>query len=178
MLSKRTKTIGITAITVLLGGVTLLVGTLYFISAKEKELQAFVHTYATEKAEAAELRSLINLVDETRNERAELVTYFLTDNTVVDFLSLIETVAAEQGVVFEASSLEQQNMGESDVFAQLVLTVDIGGSFTSVVTMLEIFESLPYQVVVERVELSRPERPEVAYWQGTYTIRITEYIGT
>ncbi len=168
---RRTKIIASVA-GILCGlSVLLLLGFEYTLSGKKAALLSEQEKIWVAKQKATRLSSLEKLAAETVTERESLKEFILTDEEVVDFLSLIETIAKEQGVSIKTGSLEV--VPQSDLFEELKMTLVVEGYRAGVVHALRLFEALPYRVSVESVALVRSEGMEA--WQGTFDLRVTKY---
>lgn len=138
----------------------------------EERLAARALRIATEK----EAKSLGRLADETAADRAELSGFILTEDTVVDFLSIIGALGRAKGVTTETRSLAVEAIEESDTFEYLTLEVGVLGSFSSVIEMLSLFETLPYQVQVRSAFVDRAsDEQDTTLWRGSYRLYVTKY---
>lgn len=140
--------------------------------AYEERLAARALRIATEK----EAKSLGHLAEETAADRKELSGYILTEDTVVDFLSMIGTLGRAKGVTTETRSLAVESIEGSDTFEYLTLEVGVLGSFSSVVEMLSLLETVPYQVQVRSAAVDRASDIQGAIlWRGAYRLSVTKY---
>lgn len=126
------------------------------------------------KQQESRLSSMERLIEETASERAELAELILTEEDVVDFLSLIETLGKEQGVIFKTESLKPLE-GKTQ-FDELELDLSVSGDEKQVRNMLRVLESLPYKSSIERVSFSREGGGEKGNnWLGLFTLQVTKY---
>ena len=174
MHSQSTKTIGILALGVFFVLLILSFGLLYIIGERKETFAVHVQTRAEARAATAQLDALVKLVEETEVERAKLRTYVLSENSVIDFLALVEGIATDVGVSVETQSLAVTSLESSDSFEALVLTILVIGSYDGVTHTLALFELLPYQIHIDDVVLERTG--EASAWRGTYTMRVTKEI--
>ncbi len=176
MITSETKIFGILAGVMCLLALCALGGMLYFIEQKDtayvEALEARAMRIGTEK----EMESFDALVAETAHDREELAQYMLTEDSIVDFLSLIGGLAQAQGVAAETRSLAVEAIPDDAIFEYLTLQVEVTGSFTAVTEMLPLLESLPYQVHVRAVTVEHPGgTAEGDLWRGSYHLYVTKY---
>jgi Tfp pilus assembly protein PilO len=176
MRTSETKTFGMVAGTLCVLAFLALGGMLYAIQQKDATYTNQLRVRATAAATEKEAELLGTMLAETANDRAELTKYVLTEDSVVDFLSLIGDISRTQGVSAETRSLAVESIESTEVFENLTLEVDVTGSFQSVTEMLSVLESLPYQVRVESVTVERTsEAKGDTLWRGAYHLSVTKY---
>jgi hypothetical protein len=118
-----------------------------------------------------ELATLVKLVEDTTEEREEILSYLLTEDKVIDFLAFIETLGREQNVVLKTDSLTVQGAG--NLTEELQVGVSITGLFNSVMRTLSLFEALPYRSYVSNVSLVRIDLKS-NIWGATFTLHVTK----
>lgn len=165
-----------TSIIAVIGAIFLIVSIsalciFFFVVAKQKS--AFV----AENQERAELEArgravqdLMQTLTETKEERDSLNSRILKEENVITLLSLIETIAKEQGVALSTESLTVEPINE--VFETLIEDVTVQGSYTSIMQLLTLLEELPYQVSVSKVSI---ERETTNNWKGAFQIRVIKF---
>lgn len=116
------------------------------------------------------LASLVKRLEETAEARTSLKGRILSENGVVDLLTLIETIAKEQQVKLTTEGIVAEPL--NDDYASLVLSVRTEGSYDALLKLLTIFEQLPYQAVIHSVQFSHTEG-DTDFWVSTYKIQIT-----
>lgn len=176
MLTTRTKTFGISALVALLATLCAVGVILYSIVVSERSLDEQVRQRAERRVAAEELVSLTALMEATKEKRAQLTEYMLTEDGVVDFLATLEAAARQQSVAIETRSLAVAPLPNNDTFEQLTLEVVVSGTYESVRDMLARFEALPYQIEMRSVLIERlsGEQGEIL-WRGTYELSVTKY---
>jgi Tfp pilus assembly protein PilO len=172
MMSNHTKTIGIVAVIFLLASVCALAGFLLVITKSESALQEKRIVIEERDAREKELVSLVQLVEKSKAERESLARYVLHDEEVINFLGLIERLGREQGVVLKTTSLNEVNVGE--VFTTLEITASVEGGYAPIQSLLELFETLPYQSLITSVSLTR-DNSSGSGWDGTVHLRVTKF---
>ena len=173
-MTQHTKIIGIIAILLFASSLGLLVGSLLFLQKTDGELNEKRIQIAKIQNNERELTSLTRLVEETAEERVLIDSYLLHEEEVIDFLALIESLGREQNVELQTTSLTVQPL--NDVFDQLRINVSVTGPYSSVVHMLKLFETLPYQVTVLKTSLSQAsDNSQTSLWNGLFDLQVTKY---
>jgi Tfp pilus assembly protein PilO len=128
-------------------------------------------TYASIEQNRDTLNTLVSTLRDTKDARESLRSRILTNENVINFLSLIETIAREQQVTLKTETLTVTPL--DSVFETLDVRVSVEGEYTSLLKTLTLFEQLPYQVVVSDVQFTSTEMANV--WRSTYDIRVTKF---
>lgn len=177
MRTAKTKMCGI--FSGVLCGLTLVAfgGMLYLINKEYAAYDNELHARATSVATEKEASSLNALMTETADNREALAHYVLTEDSIIDFLALIGTLAHTNGMVASTRSLAVEPIPGNTVFEYLTLGVDVTGSFESITYLLALLESLPYQVHLRAVtvEQTRDESKKDSLWHGLYHLYVTKY---
>ena len=126
-----------------------------------------------EKARKNALEKITTTLDETKEERASLLSRFPHEEDIVDILASIEKLGVEQGVEITTNSLTVRPIDAT--FEALVITVSVEGSYDAIVHMLKLLETMPYQVTVTNVQLELVGEGETAAWRSSSEIRITKF---
>jgi hypothetical protein len=152
MITHRTLIVLVLSLALALGAIGVFVGGLYVIKKEEAALQAQAASIATMRANRLALTKVEQLLAETAPARAEALSYLLTEDTVIDFLALLETTAREVGVVYETTAISTADYSGS--LKVLSLTIRASGTYGAVTTFLSILETLPYRSIVDGVSLT------------------------
>ncbi len=170
MLHRTTKIVAIISGFVFL--VSASVTALFFVMVEKEKKVYEERTLALAQANSDQesLRTLMTTLEETKVERESLVSRVLKDEEVINFLALLESLGSEQGVVLTTNSLKVEPINET--FETLLINLDVEGSRDSVLRMLRLFETLPYQVFIESVQLSRADGSGA--WKGLFELRVTK----
>lgn len=172
MITKHTKIVATVALLILLGALIALGVLWYLISVSKEAFAVQQKEIAKAHVHERELASLARLVEESEEERTLLASYMLKEEDVIDFLSLLENMAKEQGVVIEIRSL---NVGEiDDSFEELQVNLTAEGSYEAVHHTLRLLETLAYQSYVGSASISRKGNSN-AMWLGTFTLHVVKY---
>lgn len=172
MIHRSTKII--TALSLLFLAASLVIGVIFLQTIQErKEAYANMQAERTLMLEReASLEALSEALDETKEERDSLGTRILADDDVISFLALVEALGNEQGVELMTSALNVAPLDSS--FEELVLTIEVKGAYAAVEHTLQIFEHLPYQSSVTRLNLSE-EKGANAFWRAVFELRVTKF---
>ncbi len=171
MIHTRTKIVASIVGGVCVLSVLALIGFQYVLVGLKSDLTLQEKKVLETKTQDSRLASLERLIEETETERAEIAKLILTEEGVVDFLALIETLGAEQGVTLKTESLTAPE--SAGLYDELSISLSVKGTERSVGHMLRLFETLPYRSTVEQVILTKDESDGL--WQGTFDLRVTKY---
>src|SRR5690606_5770932 len=94
----------------------------------------------------------------------------LEEEEVINFLALVETLGKEQGVELTTSALTVQPL--DNVFEYLVMNVQIKGGYESVTHLIALFENLPYQSTLGKLQIRREEG---GVWIAQFELRVTKF---
>lgn len=173
MIHARTKVVALIALATFLFS-CVGYGVAFYVVQKHK---VRLHDEEQRAAEAdVQKRALIALEETVRtsaDDRAQLAKYILPNENVIEFVSLLEKIAKEQGVAFETKGLETYPV--DDWFEELEVTASIKGSFDAVIRMLRILETIPTQSSLTSVSLTRGGD---SIWEASVQLRVTKYTGT
>lgn len=112
-------------------------------------------------------RSLRQLVADTEAERAELRSHSLEQGSAAALIELLERDARGTGIAFSIGGVAvDPKDGPFDV---LKVSMRGQGSFSAVMRLLSLIETIPYASTVESVAL---EREMDGRWSATFTIGV------
>lgn len=112
-------------------------------------------------------RSLRQLILDTEEERAALGAYALEQGSAATLIELLERDARAAGIAFEIGGVSvDPKDGPFDV---LKVSMRGQGSFTAVMRLLSLIETIPYASTVDSAAL---ERESGGRWSGTFTIGV------
>jgi hypothetical protein len=142
-----------------------------YIGDKNREFSAA--TFLIESAEENELklRSLKTTINETKEQREQLDTYFIREDAVVDFIETVEELGRVTGTELSVSSVELEPSTE-EYPSTLRISVDTRGTWKNQYQLLLLLETLPYHINLTGVRLQETPGP-VVEWKGSYTIEVT-----
>lgn len=149
-----TKWLGIAIVTF-----TVFSGILFFVARALTQdaaaLEEVLQTLASEQAVMQEQQALKQILDQTAEVREELGSYIISgESGTVTFLSTIDTMAAQLGIVLTTSRLEVENSADGP-YDTLAVMFSIEGDETAVLRALRLFETLPYRGAVTDVQINR-----------------------
>lgn len=174
MIHRRTKIFALLGLTFFVVSVS---GCVYVFNKLSEKKQTYIeqrHARAELEERGSQLALLAQKLETSESARDDLATRILTDEQVIDFLALIETLGREQGVTFETNGLKVES--DDAEFERLVMRIRIEGSYDSVMHTLTIFEFLPYRSSVTDVEVRYVEDGEGAgLWLGEFTLHVVKF---
>ncbi len=147
---------------------------------------------ATSRAELADLvekdrvqESLTSFLKKTEADRVELEGYLLVHDNPTPFLTLVEALGHEAGVMVEVEKLTEETSAVSqekqddkkevstktpERYLRVVLSVQ--GSWKSVYHLLHLLEHMPYVVELDTVALEEQEGDGVSPWNGQVHMQV------
>ena len=169
-LTHRTRIIAAIAFTVL--AVSTAVVTLSYIVVNKAIVTLMEEKQTTALAEQhmRDLSELKRLYDETKEDRENLHTYVLEGDDVIDFLGLVEALGKEQKVELKTETI--RDISNDGKFDDLEIAISVSGSYESIEQILLLFETLPYQSQVTRLDMAR-DGDVGAKWSGKFTLKVT-----
>ncbi len=173
MIHTRTKIIALIALGLSFGSLALLGAIFFVVNGQKQNLYDARLKAAEAKMQAEALSALEETVARSAEDRAKLQGYILAEESIIDFLSLIEVTAREQGVKLDT---QLDTAPIDDVFEELRFSMSIDGTFDGVMRMLRIIETLPGQGSVPQVAITRERgEGESNVWNATVTLVVTKY---
>lgn len=131
----------------------------------------------------AKTRSINQTVNESKEERDRLNLYFITKDTIQNFIRELESIAERLGVIFNLENIEvKKDAKQSTKGSYLRLSLTAEGSFVNVFHFLRVMESLPYQIRFNTISISRIESEDVndvrgrSFWQNKMTVDLMSYV--
>ncbi len=174
MTHRNTRIIATVAGVLCLASVGACLGFGYMLSVHRATLATRMMDAATARAHQESLAKLVEIVSKTEAERAILKKRILGSGDAIEFLSLIETLGTEQNVTL-TKNLTVEPINET--FETLKMTINMSGSYDDVIRIVSLFETLPYQSVVSRVQIASKEEKGngTGVWEGSLELLVTKY---
>jgi hypothetical protein len=172
MIHTRTKFFALIALGLFLGSLSVAIGMLWVVGEHKEKLHAARFRAAEAEMQGRALSALQETVSRSKEDRDTLRGYILADESIVDFLSLIDQVEREQGVELETTI---DTISVDDVFEELQFSMRIEGSFDSIMRMIRILETLPKQSFVPEVTITRSGEEGENQWTAALTILVVKY---
>jgi Tfp pilus assembly protein PilO len=121
------------------------------------------------------LRTLQSIVEITREDRAGINTFFLTEQEIVDFLEVIEGLREDTGASINVRSIGEGETLTNTLTKELHLNVTAEGSWEAVYHFLALLESLPYRIKLQQVQLSDSSTTtDEPSWSGVFNFSVTQ----
>lgn len=173
MIHRRTKIIALIATALFLGALLVYSGFTFLLLKHKETLRAERAVVVDTEMQKKSLSTLEGIVRDSALERETLHGYILEDERVIDLLSLIETIAAEQGATLKTNTLTKSSI--DDTFEKLHLTVSVEGSFDRIMPVLMLLETLPQQSMIKSVTFTKSGQEGEVTWVGIIDISVTKY---
>ncbi|NTV44832.1 MAG: type 4a pilus biogenesis protein PilO [Candidatus Yonathbacteria bacterium] len=115
-------------------------------------------------------RSVTRTMEETREERQEVLGRLLSEGDTVDMIGRLESAANHAGVKM---SLQSLSVVGKDKDTRLSVMVGMTGSWHAVMYFMALVESLPMNITVSSVAIERSN--EAKAWKGTMDFEIINF---
>jgi hypothetical protein len=145
----------------------------YLIMVNEERLTNERIAFEESIQQKEALTTLTALLGETEADRGALADLVLTEDRIIDFLSLIEGLADQTGTEIQTSGLAEVAVDER--FAALTIGISAKGSFGAVMQVLKLLENLPYHTHVTGVKLIGGGG-ETDIWTLTVQLLVSKYV--
>lgn len=143
---------------------------LYVVQAKVTELAMVRDTAAEQTLKESAYNTLLELLKDTTEDRAELESRFLTERDTVSFINQAEQAAASRGLQLDTTNLAITEAKDSE-FASLLVGFSILGPETMVRQYVNLLEALPYHNRIS--ELNLYNQAGTSDWRGEMTLHFT-----
>jgi len=173
MIHTHTKIIAVIGVLFFLGCIAL--GGLFLWLVHEQKITYVEKKYSQiEMTERQKSQStLVQTLDENKESRESLFTRVLKEAEVIDYLAYIESLSRDLGIELKTSSLTVDKI--NDTFESLVMNVEVKSSYEGALYFMELIEQLPYQVFLDKVQLTRESSTGSAVWRLTFEMRTTKF---
>lgn len=147
-------------------------GLWYEVYRGEEKVKEVMTQQAKEAEEQKQFIVLEKEYLDSEKDRQMLQNFVVGKEGTTDFLELVENTGRGQGLKVEIKSAQNKELKESATFEQLVISLEVSGPYTSLVSFLPLIESLPYQAEIASVSLEQVGGE--GEWQGLFDLRIVK----
>lgn len=179
------KTIKIVAFLAILN--LIVFGACFYLFANIKNIDKAVSARLTQTESAVKkdesLRSIKNLMNDTKKEREQIAGFFVQPNGTVDFIEAVESLGGMTGVKIEIDSvgveaLKNKTASSAESFR---LSLKTEGSWSNTMRLLSLLENMPYKISFEKVNLGKISggsgtnsggEQAPSYWRGTFSFTV------
>lgn len=158
-------------------------GASFYLFASIKNIDKNVSARLIQIESAADteesLRSIKNLMNDTKKEREQIAGFFVQPNGTVDFIETVESLGGIAGIKLETESvgveaLKNKTASSTELFR---LSLRTEGSWGGTMHLLSLLENMPYKISFESVKLekisagsisSREKEDVSSYWSGAF----------
>ena len=100
-----------------------------------------------------QLQSIKKILADTSADRAQLDSYFVGKDTVVDVIKKIETLAKETGLSIEIQAVDKVSIEENDYKELLKFKIKTIGSWSRNMEFVALLQNLPYKISFYKINL-------------------------
>ena len=129
------------------------------------------------------VRSVKNLMNDTKKEREQITQLFIQPNGTVDFIETVESLGRMAGVKLEiesvgVESLKNKTASSTELFR---ISLKIEGSWGNAMRLLSLLETMPYKISFDGINLEKISRglssdggkgQEASYWNGVFSFNV------
>ncbi len=162
------------AFTFMLLGTLSLVGLVYVIEGNAIKLRERVGAIAYQKAQAEERYETERLLEETKEERTALSSFVLTEGSVIDFITNIETIASSLGLEFNTKTITPEETKDKN-FDELSMQFSFSGPNSSVEKLMAVFEIIPHHSYIRDLNVRQSEGGNLWTVDMTLVVTIIEH---
>lgn len=162
-------------------------GASFYLFASIKSIDKNVSARLIQIESAADteesLRSIKNLMNDTKKEREQIAGFFVQPNGTVDFIETVESLGRIAGIKLETESvgveaLKNKTVSSTELFR---LSLRTEGSWGDTIRLLSLLENIPYKISFESVKLEkisvgsdsdREKKSAYSYWSGAFSFGV------
>lgn len=147
-----------------------------FIQKKIQTTTSMLTQIASATQKNQEVSTIQSTIATTQEDREKLSSYFVTDDSIVTFLSGIEALGTASG-----TQVVLANVTTEPKSATVTVELTSTGNFSDVMRFLMLFENLPYRMTVDRSTLVTKDSPDDVVvteqlWSLSLTSTLVSYI--
>jgi len=171
---KKTPTLLVGASLLLL---VLLAGYIYFlfiIFETNKNLRILGEEVLLQSKREEHFRSMKKILGETKNERLELNSRFVSSDNVVSFIENIENLSSVTGVSLDVRSVNIIETTSTVNYEWLELSVDVSGSWKGLYHLFSLVDHLPVASSVSGARIVYTNTDEDSgeeVWSGSFRMK-------
>ena len=111
---------------------------------------------ASEQGNKQKAKTLTSLASSTASDREMLLTFFISSDDIVSFITAIESLGPKSGSTLNITSIDADQMvgAPAGKIGKARAHVDAHGSWSSVMRLLDLAEVMPYAVTISHVRLN------------------------
>jgi len=125
------------------------------------------------QASGDRVATMEQIIEDVKNDELKLDNYFVTEDSLVDFIEAIESAGNTANIALTLSGLRRD--GENE----LLFSVNAGGSFENLMHFMALMEYMPFVIDTERASLTRGsidiDSVQVGEWNGTFAFQLRGY---
>lgn len=179
------KTIKIIAVAAILN--LIVFAACFYLFTNIKKIDKVVSEHLTqiesEVKKNESLRSIKNLMNDTKKEREQIASLFVQPNGTVDFIETVEFLGRVAGIKLEIESvgvdaLKGKTGSSTESFR---LSFKTEGSWSGTMRLLSLLENMPYKISFENINLGKvsggskssdSKEQASSYWNGNFSFSV------
>lgn len=193
--NQNTKKILALALVFLATSASVLALVFYSLTKEKAELETLIQEVEQELQKGGQRSAEIALLNETKDDREKIATYFVGEGEVVDVLQKIEEIGALSNALVTVTSVTDESVAKKkakksdsnqddkekkDEIPESLIRIGTSaeGDWFEVYTFLTLLELLPLAQSVERVSIEKTKSTEIKNddslpeWKGLFEVKL------
>lgn len=145
----------------------------FYLYSKIEERQAgiaeIINNITFSEVNAQNLKLLKSQMEEASGDKEKIDKVFLEKKDIVSFMEYLEKTGKDIGVLVDFNSVKLGDTGKEKPYFQFSLN----GKFENVFRFLVLLENVPYQIIFNRIDMSKNE--EKGVWGANAGISLASY---
>lgn len=137
-----------------------------------------------ESRKEASISLIQKTLEDSAEDREKINSYLVTEDTVVDFIQVVESLGRDAGVGLDVNlvSFEEVSVGEDPkaekVETKLLIQMVSNGNWQNTFQFIALLENLPYKISFQKLGLIlqeiqiEGEEGTIREWRGDYEIHV------
>lgn len=143
---------------------------IYVVQQKGAAFFATREAFAEQTAKEEAYMNLLRIIDDSREDRMRIASFFLTEPDTITLITNIEQFARQRNLNFETTQLAVVQVSGS-TNEQLNLALQFSGTEQNVRQFIRFIETLPYRKQINTIDLLRGD--ETQDWSGQISLHFT-----
>lgn len=158
---------------VVVAALAIYIGLFLYIRNANQEIAELTSAIDQQLLTESRLRSVESIMEDTEEEQEKLEGYFVGQDDIVGFIETIESLAGTVGLTIEITSVDVEEVGESEAYQFLKLRFDTEGLWGETTHFLALLEALPNAITIHRAVFnSKLEGEGASEWDGLFSIDV------
>lgn len=142
------------------------------IRSKNDAISALTASIADETKKADEIELLKKTIASTEADSTALGSHFVSQEHVIDFLSVLDGYGKNAGTVFALDSVTASPDGKA-----LDVSLHAAGNFADVYQILKMLENAPYYLTINKANFAHSDdKSKPREWDAQFAVELISYL--